>query len=119
MGYFREYPRGSQNLVPPGAGLDVRKPVFDDSYTLGALFGCPVPDRCRIPLGHPRDPKRDPPGTPKRPQKGSPGTADGASPGPPWKPPGIPQGPPREPLRDLPVTPQGLSILILFCSILV
>ena len=39
--------RGSQNLVSPAAGVFVRRPVFDDSYTLGALFGSPVPDRCR------------------------------------------------------------------------
>ena len=51
MGYFREFPRGSQNLVAPGAGLDGRKPVFDDIHTIGALFGYPVPDRCRSGAG--------------------------------------------------------------------
>ena len=47
MGYSRESPRGSQNLVSPGARTFVPGPVCDDTYTLSALFGSPVPDRCR------------------------------------------------------------------------
>ena len=31
MGYFRDSPRGSQNLVPRAAGAFVLGPVFDDS----------------------------------------------------------------------------------------
>ena len=55
VGYFRESPRGSQNLVAPAAGASCRRlvpaPVCDDSYTLSALFGSPVPDRCRTRAG--------------------------------------------------------------------
>ena len=34
MGYFRKSPRGSHNLVSPGAGTFVPEPVCDERYTL-------------------------------------------------------------------------------------
>ena len=70
MGSFRESPRGSQNLVASGAGGSVSKPVFDDSYTLLALFGSPVPHRCPGPLGTPTGPPRELQGGPKGPPRG-------------------------------------------------
>ena len=73
MGSFRVSPRGSQNLVPQRADMVFPQAVFDDSYTLGALFGIPgagpVPGSLGYPEGPPRELQGAPPGTPKGPPK--------------------------------------------------
>ena len=55
-------------------------PVCDDCYTLSALFGSPVPDRCRTSPGSQFGPQGTPPGSPKD------------HPGIPKVPPGTPKG---------------------------